>query len=108
MVRTYFAAPITPMAYLCGETDGHPVQRCHEHRRAANHHEERYEDRPLKGEFDYQVPIVQGVVYDVQCVIGDGRILVEVLINQLGINDALCSRVQLEVADGQSHRSWIT
>ncbi len=40
------------LPHLCGDADNKPVQGCHDHRRAANDHEERDEDRVLERELD--------------------------------------------------------
>jgi len=53
------------LSHLCGDADNKPIQGCHDHRCAANNHEERDKDRVLERELDDEIPVIQRVVHDV-------------------------------------------
>lgn len=91
--------PSLGLTHLCGDADNKPIQGCHDHRCAADNHEERDKDRVLKRELDYEIPVVQRVVYNVQRVANLRRVLVEVIELQLDVNDTLRAGVQLIVGD---------
>lgn len=87
-------------AHLRGDADIQPIEGRYQYRCAADHHEERYEDRVLECELDYQIPVVQWVVYDIQRVVNFRRVLVKVVELQFGVDDTLRASVQLIVGNG--------